>query len=235
MVDRRELFVITSSRGPSLEVNVDSLTITVEEGDHAAQRQMVASFGIAVLVQNTTNALVLHGSAATRGDRGVVVCGESGTGKSSLLVALIDDGWTPITEDMGVITSRGRIAEMWPGPPWVRLHRGQAGPRGAAVAFDGIDKTAWTASPPRQPVPLTHLVVLQPPGGDAPTIESVNPGQMVGMTLPSAVWLVDDPSTRVRGAFGPLASFTSRVTPLRLRMPRRDTWAQDAVRLLGAL
>jgi hypothetical protein len=226
-------FVLSSTRGPSLEVDGDAATITVDDGDLAAQRQLVASFGLS-LALHTSEALLLHGAAATLGDRTVMVCGDSGAGKSSLLVAMIDAGWTPITEDLGAIDIRDGASAIWPGPPWVRLARGQAGPAGSAVAFDGVDKTAWSITTTETRRNITHVVIVQPPGGDAPTIETMATAEVIAALLPSTVWL-GDPSERSARVFGRLAAFHRRVTTTRLRMPRRATWAEEAVALLGAL
>ncbi len=216
--------VLTGSMGPALEVDQPNAAITIDDGDLGVQLQLLATFAIP-LVLHTTGTLVLHGSACTLGGHTIVVCGDSGAGKSSLLVGLLDAGWTAVTEDLCAIDLRGPAPLVWPGPPWVRIGRGKPGPIGSEPRFDSPYKTGWDIAfkQTTEPTAVTHLVLLQSPGGESPSVESVSHPDALHDLARHAVWLGDQ-SQRGRELFGPTAELISKVPAVRLRFPRRDSW-----------
>jgi hypothetical protein len=230
----RDTFVLTGSRGPALEVDQSNNTITVDDGARAVQQQLLVTFGLP-LILHTTGALVLHASACTRDGHTVVVCGQPGAGKSSLVVGLLDAGWTAVSEDLCAIDLRGDAPVVWPGPPWVRIGLKQPGPVGSDVAFDAVHKTAWDigAAQTRAAVSVTQLVLLEPPGGDAPSFEPVPIAVAIREFAHHAVWL-GEADERGQRLFGPTAELTSKVPTSRLRLPRSDAWLTGVPEILAA-
>jgi hypothetical protein len=221
--------VLASPRSAALEVDPATATITLASGDPAIQRQLLASFGVPLLLHER-DVLLVHGSAAARGDAAIVVCADSGSGKSSALVRLIDDGWRALSEDLCVIDLRdGTRPRLLPGPPWVRVAHGESGPRDAPVAFASLDKTAWDLAALRAtvPVPLARVVLLDAPGGDAVLREDMSHADALRALARHAVWLLDS-GERGRRLFEPVAKVASNVPATRVRLPRRDGW-RDAV------
>lgn len=229
----RGTFILTGNRGPAIQVDQSSATITVDDGDRAAQLQLLVTFALP-LILHTTGALVLHASACTRDGHTVVVCGQPGAGKSSLVVGLLDAGWTAVSEDLCAIDLRGDVPVVWPGPPWVRIGLAQPGPVGSQPVFDAVHKTGWDIglAQTREPTAVTQLVLLEPPGGDAPSFEPVPGPTAIREFAHHAVWL-GDAAERGPRLFGPTAELTAKVPTSRLRLPRSDSWLAGVPGLLA--
>lgn len=232
---RREqgTFVLTGSLGPSVEVDQANCSVTIAEGDAGVQLQLLATFAIPLIV-HTTSALVLHGSACSLGDRTIVVCGDSGAGKSSLLVGLLDAGWTAVSEDLCTIDFRDHAPVVWPGPPWVRIASGAAGPGGSEPRFDSMYKTGWDIAfaQATEPRAVTHIVLLQVPGGDAPLVETVSRPDALRELARHAVWLGDQ-SEGGRVLFRPTSELISKIPTVSLRLPRSESWLDQVPTLLA--
>jgi hypothetical protein len=172
---------------------------------------------------------VFHAAACARGDRAVLIAGRSGWGKSSLLVALMEAGWQPVSEDLCAIEVGDDGAWVWPGPPWVRRAPGAPGPSGGRVRFEARDKTAWDLSDHmadgRRRV--VSIVLLDEPGGTGVAATPVDASDAIGHLAPHAVWL-GDPLARAASLFK-VCAHLARIVPARsLRMARQPSWA-DAV------
>jgi hypothetical protein len=227
--------VLAGPTAAALEVEPRDATITVAPGDAAVQRQLVASFGVPLLLHGL-GVLLVHGSACARADDAIVVCADSGSGKSSVLVRLVDDKWRSLSEDACTIDLRdGQSPRVWPGPPWVRVAHGEPGPGDTGVAFESADKTAWdvAAAQATAPVELKRLVLLEPPGGDAVVLAALPRADALRALARHAVWLLD-PTDRGRRLFDPVAKVVARVPTVRLRLPRRDEWRDALPDLLEA-
>ncbi len=227
-------YLLTGNRGPAIAVDRARAVVTIADGEHPAhlQLQLLAAFAVPLILHGTPT-LVVHGSACTRGDQTVVVCGDSGSGKSSTLVALVDAGWEALTEDVCAIDFRADRPVVWPGPPWVRVARGQPGPRGSAVSFEAGDKTGWDLAM-RQATraqPLTHVVLLDEPGGEVAARESLPRADAIAALARHAVWLAD-PDDRAARLFGLTAHLAGRVPVFRVRLPRRESWVDEIPQVL---
>ena len=219
---------------PRVSVSRDRSVVTVAEPFGWVEAQLVASFVLPFLV-SSEKTLVLHAAAAARSGKAVLIAGPGGTGKSSSLVGLVDRGWTPLSEDVCVVDFTGPQPLVWPGPPWVRRHHGEQGPKGAPILFTSSEKTAWdvrsfTDAP--GPAPVTELVIMQPPlrGGRA-TRTGLPSGQAIRTLAPHAVWLGDARETG-RNLFGPVADAAARIPISLLRLPLRDDWIDVLVSML---
>jgi hypothetical protein len=197
--------------------------------------QLVSTFA-APLAAQRAGALVLHAAAAVRDGRAVVVCAHSGTGKSSVMTALADAGWQPLTEDLLAIEVDATGApRAWPGPPWVRLAPGLPGPVGAEERFRVTDKVAWGLEGHCDaPAPIAHLVVLEPPSSEPSVCEPMDAGPAVAAIAPHAPWY-EDPDERGPALFGHAVALTRGVPVSRLRLRRSPDWRADAVARLEAL
>lgn len=224
-----DCLVLTGNRGPSIEVDIAARSITVDDGEAAVQRQLIATFALPLLL-HATDTLVVHGSSCARDEQAVVVCGASGVGKSTLLVALIDAGWTPLSEDLCALDQRGTTPTAWAGPPWVRVSHGAAGPVHASMQFDSVDKSGWdiAALQPSTPLPLTDVIHLVPPGGDAPSLTTLSAAEALPVIARHAVWLLE-PEERGRRSFAAAARLSSAVRVHQLQLPRSDSWTNAAI------
>src|SRR5207302_11071341 len=86
----------------TLAVRVDgvrrSMTMAPEDGDRPILLEGLASVALPLFAQHS-GARVLRGAAAARDGHGVLLCAVGGSGKSSLLMALVASGWQAISED----------------------------------------------------------------------------------------------------------------------------------------
>ena len=220
---------------PALVVDPGRSSIRVSRRVAAIAAQLVAAVAAPALAASC-GAMPLHGAAAARGGAATVVLGPSGAGKSTVLRALVDDGWSPLAEDVSVIELRGDgAARTWPGPPWLRLGVGEAGPLAATTRPDPTGKVRWDLSDrmPDVPAALARIVLLAAPGPptSAPRVEPVAPADAIASLPPHVTWLSALP--RDAASFPAAVALGRRVPVLRLRLPRRPDWADLAVEVLA--
>lgn len=220
---------------PRVSLSPDRAAVTVAEPFGWVEAQLVASFIFPYMV-SSERTLVLHAAAAERDGKAVLIAGPGGTGKSSSLIGLVDEGWTPLSEDVCTIDLAGQHPTVWPGPPWVRRRHGEQGPKQAPVLFESSEKTAWDIRGFRNapgPTPVAELVILEPPlPGVPPKRTPLATGQTIGALAPHAVWLGDTRETG-RRLFGPVAVAASRIPVSLLRLPVRDDWTDLLISMLG--
>ena len=206
--------VLSGNRGPSIEIDPATNMITVNDGALAVQRQLVATFALPLLLHETGTPVV-HGSACACDGQTIVVCGDSGTGKSTLLVALMNAGWLPVSEDLCAIDQGSAAPIVWPGPPWVRVAHRQTGPVGAAMQFDSLDKTGWDIAPtqPSTALPVRRLVLLSAPAGTTPEFQPLTTVDAIPALARHSVWLAE-PAERGRRMFGAVAGLAGAIEVL---------------------
>jgi hypothetical protein len=209
-------------------VDIAAHRLTADAPSEGLALQLVTTYGLPLLLE-TAPALVLHACAAVPpgGDSAVVVCARSGTGKSTLVLALLAAGWRAVSEDVSTLDLRGSHPLVWPGPPWLR--RAGGGPAGSASLYELPDKTAWDISPQlvEHPVRVARIVFMDTAGGDDIQWSPVAGGRAIGALAASSMWL-SDPSRRAEATFGASAHIAARVPSLRLRLPVSDDWSARA-------
>lgn len=97
----------------------------------------------------------LHACAVERNGRAIAVAGESGSGKSTAALKLIDAGWRLLTDDL--LTFDGHHLA-YPGPQYVRLRPDRATNR--AGEWDGLGKLRYTPAARADPAPVDTVVIL---------------------------------------------------------------------------
>lgn len=89
-------------------------------------------------LESSRDTIALHAAVVARGDTGLLLCGPSGVGKSSLTLALLDHGWDYLSDDFAPIAVESgrvlpvpkpihskdpavweRLLERWQPPDWV--------------------------------------------------------------------------------------------------------------------
>jgi hypothetical protein len=222
-------------RAPDAAIAIDpeARSMSVEAGSDAVAKQLVTTYGLPLLLHSAP-ALLLHACAAVPpGASGAeVVCAKSGTGKSTLLAALISTGWTAVTEDVAVVDLRGTAPVVWPGPPWVRT--AGDGPSGARELFANVEKRGWDISPwlAATPVPLSRIVVMDQSSGTESQWTALEAPVAVG-ALPQFVMWLDEPGRKAPATFGPTAKLAATVSVARMRLPREESWTRRATALLA--
>jgi hypothetical protein len=195
--------------------------------------QLLTTFVIPRLAQET-GAVVVHAASFAREGRAIVVCAESGGGKSSLVVAMAAHGWRVLSEDLTAISVGAAGAAVWPGPPWVRLHPDALVPSGWHSCFTAGDKTGWSleGKMAEQPASLAGLVFLEAPGGPRPTSDSLAPAAAVAGLARHLPW-TGDPEERASRLFPGAVRLAGAAPARTLRLPVSSSWATLAADELG--
>ncbi len=216
------------TQGGGLLVDPVAGRLTIEAETESLARQLVTTYGLPLLLSRHPT-LVLHACAAVPpdGDRAVVVCAASGTGKSTLLVRLIEAGWQAVTEDVSIVDLREDNLVIWPGPPWVR--REGNGPPRSRPRFTTADKTAWDIAPWQvdRAVGIARIVFMEPAGGSSIEWQVLDRPRAIADLARFSIWL-GDPATRAAATFSPTVAIAGAVPAARLRLPVTAGWAEQA-------
>jgi hypothetical protein len=224
----------------NLSLRVDygrnAVSVAAKEGNTQVVLEALASI-VLPLVAQRSGSLVLHASAACVEGSATMLCAESGSGKSSLLMGLVTAGWEALSEDQCVIDldldGRHRV---WPGPSWVRLKYGAALPplvAGQEPRFQAVDKVAWDLGKrvAHAPAVLDRIVVLEPPGGKKLVWEPLPEAEAIGALTNHATWF------QRQDAYAPavlprLVKLGMSVPGFRMRIPRQPDWLEHGIALL---
>lgn len=208
--------------------------VTVDAHNETAALQLVTTMALPMLLERAP-ALALHACAAIAPGRtaATVVCGRAGTGKSSLLVGLLDAGWLAVSEDVCVVDLRDSTPVVWPGPPWVR--RAGPGPADSSLArFETPDKVAWDIASRQaiDPAPVAEILFLEPAGGERTEEETLSAADAIRRLTWSTIWLTD-PDDRAPATFHRIAGLSKAMRCGRVRFPVSDDWVREAVAVLA--
>jgi hypothetical protein len=212
-----------------LQVAADRDEAILGDVSEAVGWQLLTTFALPMAAQRA-GALMLHAAVVVRAGAALVVCAQSGTGKSSLLIALTDAGWEALSEDMVAVTFEDDAVMAWPGPPWVRISPGEPGPDGAAVRFVTTDKVGWDLSSRMcaRPVPVARLVLLDPPTDQPADTALATSEEVMGALAHHTPWF-EEPARRGAALWGSAVRFARAVPAMRVRLQRRDEWRREAV------
>ena len=124
-------FIEIAADGTALVRMKDNLRFLVFGGKHvvvdyadSVTPAEVETFFVSVVagvLLHQRAAFTLHASAVVRDGKAVILSGVSGRGKSTLATALIDDGWSFLTDDICRIDFTGTIPMVSPGAGRLRL------------------------------------------------------------------------------------------------------------------
>jgi tetratricopeptide (TPR) repeat protein len=158
---------------------------------------------------------VLHGGAIQRDGRAVLVLGGSGMGKSTLILAALQDGWSVLTDDLAVIRSgpTGPLVSGIPKPlvvpgeligemPWPSDARARV-----RLPFEAWDSGSH---------PVGAVLVVGHGEGPAAIVESIEHPQLLGALYDS---MLSRQPSNMRRFFG-LAATLGDVETFRLRHSR---------------
>jgi hypothetical protein len=171
--------------GGPFEIHLDDVTIA-SAPTPAEAADAVLSACNRVATTEPPDAVRIHGGVVALGDRAVVICGESGTGKSTLTAALVQRGWRYLTDEVAVIDPS--TFAVTPYPKWIDLSPGSLdllglpehvgiGPPGAKhhVPPDRLGSAADD-----RPARVTTIVMLT---GDGPGADEAPLGARDAVTL----------------------------------------------------
>ena len=214
-----------------------TITIAPKDGDRQVLLEGLASVALPLFAQHS-GALVLHGAAAARDGHGVLLCAVGGSGKSSLLMALVASGWQAISEDQCAVgwdeTGRHRV---WPGPSWVRLKQGDPPTTlvvGTKPRFEAVDKVAWDLGQwmAHAPAQLEKIVLLEPPGGDEIVWEPLPTQQAIAELAKHITWIKSEEDF-APSSLPQVVRLAMEVPAFRMRLPVRRDWLDHALPVLA--
>ena len=237
---RRSCVWVGNTLNLSLRVDYRRNVVSVAAKDGNLQVVLEALASIALpLVAQRSGSLVLHASAACIDGSAVMLCAESGSGKSSLLMGLVAAGWEALSEDQCVDRPRRRRSSSSLARPELGATEAR---RAATAARRRADATIRGA---RQ-----GCVGSRRPGralaGDARAGSSCSSRpvgasssgsllprhEVIGALARHATWLQrqDDFAPAVLPG---LVKLGMSVPGFRMRMPRQPDWLEHGVALLA--
>jgi hypothetical protein len=163
---------------------------------------------------------ILHASTAAIHGMAISVLGDSGAGKSSVLAALLAQGFQGIVDDLTALRLEPHTAWAYPGVPHVKLAPEVANSLGLPVsALQSQDESYFSFSSAHQSsaFPLRHLYILE--YGSQFLIEPI-PSQQAIIELWRYAGLKSVLKLRNRYHFNQVASLAKTTCLYRLRRPR---------------
>lgn len=167
----------------------------------------------------------IHAGVAAYGNRAHLFAGPSGQGKSTLVGALIDRGWTYFSDEIAAIDCGAGTVHPFPLAPHRRVHDGEFVLLEPAVAIRGLRKVAVEFPPHavgQRPSPLERLCFLRyaPATG---TIQEApcTPAQAVLELLDNSLNITSNREREI--AF--LAQLASRVPAVQISYPNAEAAA----------
>jgi hypothetical protein len=140
--------------------------------------------GMTLTLVGTRDRLPVHASLIERGGRAVVLAGPTGRGKSTLAYAALRRGWRVLADDGVYVQTRPSLG-VW-GRPGPLLLPGDARDRYPELAdreptrqASGKLKIPVDTGLAKQPEPLTQVAICVLARGDAPSLESLGPDQLL--------------------------------------------------------
>lgn len=143
--------------------------------------------------------VTLHAAAVARDGELVLLAGESGAGKTTLTLALLDAGWTYLSDDLAPVSIDTGLVHPFPKPlgvkdpaTWDRVGDAFDGlPLGPPVGSFLVPATRWDVAP--GPLPVRALLFPRFSAGAALEVERVSAARAAA--LASAYVRKLDPST----------------------------------------
>lgn len=85
-------------------------------------RTYILGFGMAMLAFQR-NAAAIHCSVVKKDGRAVLICGESGAGKSTITTSFLENGYSLMADDMAFVAKQGDELLVWPAFPFQKKCR----------------------------------------------------------------------------------------------------------------
>ena len=149
---------------------------------------------VELLMRARQDLLWLHAGVAALGDRAFVFCGPSGQGKSTLVGALLDRGWTYFSDETAAIDATDGTVHPFPVTPHRRVSKGAMLEDIEAVRR--LPKVAVhlpPASVGRRPIPIAGVYFLRySPAADAILESPCSPAQAVLEMLQNSLSISTD-------------------------------------------
>ena len=143
--------IVLAWSGMRFDVAPDRVVVDTVAAEAAVIPLMQAAWSVVLSARGRE---ALHASVVARDGTAVGICGPSGSGKSTAALAMLDAGWSLVSDDLLTLDDDGRVV---PGPPFIRLLPDRAA--GRAGAWDASGKLRHAPAVVGQPVRLGALLV----------------------------------------------------------------------------
>jgi len=215
-------FAIRCGSDPEASTHV-SEAWAAREAYHAA---------VKLLMRARRDLVWIHAGAAAWNDRAFLFAGPSGQGKSTIVSALLDRGWTYLSDEIAAVDATAATVTPFPLAPRRRVHEGELLPHDdlrairrlpkvdVAVGFDAIGQ---------RPLPLARVVFLTfDPTCAAVRQRPVSPAESVLELLRNSLALEPEREREIAS----LARLVGRVPTVGLAYPDATMaaeWVNDAL------
>ena len=209
--------------------------------------ELVNRWILPIIARHERSAFPVHATSLEIGGRALLLCGDSGTGKSTLAGALGQRGGRVLGDEPVLVEARGAGVIVWPGESSVRLHADSAaavggvsgmradGPRfGKALLLPDAEHDGSHA------VPLLAVCALQPrhDGNDGVRVEPLAPVDAVALLMANRYAAFGVPEF-VRMDFAAACRLADTASFVRVSMPddlgRLATSAAELVGVVEAM
>lgn len=148
---RRDSEVILEYPRARISVTPEHVVIDSEALEESAILLMQAAWSVLLTARGRE---ALHAGVVARDGSAIAVSGQSGSGKSTAVLRLLDRGWRLVSDDLLSLDERGNVVT---GPPFIRLVPDRAA--GREGEWDVHGKLRYWPAAEQDPVPLTALVI----------------------------------------------------------------------------
>ena len=147
------------------------------------------------VLKSTTTGFLAHAALLSRGDQGVLICGEPGAGKTTLCVSLLVAGFGYHSDDIVWIGEGGEAVGAPFAPAikaggWPLLGEMAGGVATSEIYLRSDGQQVRYLSPPapaeQVPLPISSILLLARGEESAPRIETVTPLEVLTAVLSSA-------------------------------------------------
>jgi hypothetical protein len=167
-VNENQVLLIIPDAGKYLIENGKNITIEPEENASLDVIKLFLLGSALGAIQHQRQRLTLHASALTKGDHTILLCGQSGAGKSTTANALIQQGFQLLSDDLAVIDFIGGDAIVTPAYPQSKLWQDAA--EKLSVEYKDLHRVRDELNKYRIPIKdnfcnqskkITHIINLQ--------------------------------------------------------------------------
>lgn len=228
-IEAGTVVAVPDTEGVRVGSGADAATARVVDPDWAPREAYHEA--IKLLMRARAELVWIHAGVAAWQDRAYLFVGPSGQGKSTLVAALLDRGWSYFSDEIGAIDTAGGCVHPFPLAPRRRVHDGALLAQDDLAAIRRLPKVDVACSPDaigREPRPVAGIYFLDfDPGSDGVRARPATPAESVLALLGNSLALEPDRKREIAS----LAQLVGRVPCERLTYPRADAaaaWVHEA-------
>ena len=228
-IEAGTIVAVPDADGVRVGSGADAATTRVVDSDWAPREAYHEA--IKLLMRARAELVWLHAGVAAWQDQACLFVGPSGQGKSTLVAALLDRGWSYFSDEIGAIDAAAGCVHPFPLAPRRRVHEGALLAQDDLAAIRRLPKVDVDFAPEaigREPRPVAGIYFLDfDPGSDGVRERTATPAESVLAMLGNSLALEPDRKREIAS----LAQLAGRVPCRRLAYPGADiaaAWVHEA-------